>query len=158
MDTLARFSDTCNRSQWKSLDSFWIRHVSGVTQCHDVDVSDENEKKSPYTQAVGEVIRLGRLKAKLTQTELGALVGLDRQTVARFEKGLRAPDTEVLERIASVFQILPSDIFMQAQAEMEGLVEVKIPLHHQAQLDQLRAKRSERAAKTMQTRTPMGDA
>ena len=51
---------------------------------------------------IGSRIALVRKAAGLSQTELGEKIGANKQTVSRWERGLRAPDGEYLRAITDI--------------------------------------------------------
>ena len=54
---------------------------------------------------LGQRIRQLRHKANLTQAQLGKLLGCSGSTVSLYEGGQRSPDTEMLVRLADVFDV-----------------------------------------------------
>ena len=54
--------------------------------------------------------------AEMTQAELGAKIGLTRQTVAAIEQGKYSPTLETAFRIADVFGVGLEDVFQWASA------------------------------------------
>ena len=54
---------------------------------------------------LGQRIRQLRHKANLTQAQLGKLLGCSGSTVSLYEGGQRSPDTEMLVRLAEVFDV-----------------------------------------------------
>ena len=71
----------------------------------------ENIHKTP-----GQFIKAARIKAGLTQRELGEKMGLAYQTVAQWENDLRKPKIETLKRIA---EALGADFYSLADTEEE---------------------------------------
>lgn len=53
----------------------------------------------------GDVLRSLRLKAGLSQEELGKKLGLAKSTISMYESGTREPNLEVLEAIADTFNV-----------------------------------------------------
>lgn len=54
---------------------------------------------------VGQRIRQARKEAKLTQTELGAKIGVSGSMIGQYENGLRNPKCDTLSRIATALGI-----------------------------------------------------
>lgn len=52
-----------------------------------------------------DVLRSLRLKAGLSQEELGKKLGLAKSTISMYESGTREPNLEVLEAIADIFNV-----------------------------------------------------
>lgn len=52
-----------------------------------------------------DVLRSLRLKAGLSQEELGKKLGLAKSTISMYESGTREPNLEVLEAIADTFNV-----------------------------------------------------
>jgi Predicted transcriptional regulators len=50
-------------------------------------------------------IKEERSRKKLTQEELGQIIGITQQAVGRWEKGIASPDREVLEKLADFFDV-----------------------------------------------------
>ena len=69
---------------------------------------DSMKKKFPITNKVREY---RESKGVMTQSELGALVFVTRQTVAAIEQGRYSPSLETAFRIARVFDTGLEDIF-----------------------------------------------
>jgi putative transcriptional regulator len=58
-----------------------------------------------------QIRRLRFEHGEMTQAELGARIGLTRQTVAAIEQGKYAPSLEAAFRIAHVFGVVLTDVF-----------------------------------------------
>jgi len=56
-------------------------------------------------QGLGDRLRSLRKEAQLTQSELGRLLGLSKQTISCYENATRQPDAATLKRLASVFGV-----------------------------------------------------
>lgn len=52
-----------------------------------------------------------RAQRKMSQAELGVLIGTTGVAVSRYERGIRKPDPETAERIARVFGLSIEDIW-----------------------------------------------
>lgn len=63
------------------------------------------------TQSIGERLKMLRKKANLSVDELSAIIGKDRATVYRYERGdIRKLPFELLEPLAKAFNVTPADI------------------------------------------------
>ncbi len=60
--------------------------------------------------AIGQAVRAARLKADLTQKELGARTEMARPNVARIESGRHAPSTDTLLRLAKALGVTLSSL------------------------------------------------
>ncbi|MDY6916860.1 MAG: helix-turn-helix transcriptional regulator [Chloroflexota bacterium] len=49
-------------------------------------------------------LKVARIRARLTQIELAAMVGIQRNSLGRYERGERRPSQELLERILKAIQ------------------------------------------------------
>lgn len=58
-----------------------------------------------FTREYGSRVRLSRIAAELTQTELGRLLGLTRSSVANVEAGRQTSSAEQAVRIAVVLNV-----------------------------------------------------
>ena len=56
-----------------------------------------------FNNNISENIQSLRLKNNLTQTELATKLGISRQALSNYEKGLREPDISTLAKIATFF-------------------------------------------------------
>ncbi len=54
---------------------------------------------------VGERIRNLRIDARMTQEELGLKVGVIKQTVSSWEKGISTPNYDILVELSNIFQV-----------------------------------------------------
>ena len=72
---------------------------------------DSMKKKFPITNKVREYREYREGNGVMTQSELGALVFVTRQTVAAIEQGRYSPSLETAFRIARVFDTGLEDIF-----------------------------------------------
>ena len=63
------------------------------------------------TQSIGERLKMLRKKANLSVDELSNIIGKDRATVYRYERGdIRKLPFELLEPLAKAFNVTPADI------------------------------------------------
>lgn len=61
-------------------------------------------------KAFGTVIGDLRRKVKISQTELGELAGVSRQSVSEIERGIAGPRLPVVFRLASSLQVAPDEL------------------------------------------------
>ena len=54
---------------------------------------------------LGEKLRFLRVRAKLSQTQVGEHIGMDYSAIARYERGDVKPKIDVLQRIAGLYQM-----------------------------------------------------
>lgn len=68
---------------------------------------------------IGKNIKENREQLKMTQLELGALIGVTSQTISGWESGYRTPDVFILNRIAKIFN---TDIntFLEANSHLSS--------------------------------------
>lgn len=64
----------------------------------------------------GQLIKLNRKEAGLTQKELGAKLGIAYQTLAQWENDLRKPKVETLQRIAAALDVPIASLMTQESA------------------------------------------
>ena len=70
---------------------------------------------------IGMRIALARKASSLSQEQLGGIIGANKQTVSRWERGIRSPDGEYLRAIADAcncsadFLLGRTDIFEVSQ-------------------------------------------
>lgn len=68
---------------------------------------------------VGAKIREIRLRNKLTQTQLGKLLGVSGVAVMRYEKGTRQPNLQMLFKLSEALDVPIYFLFSQERAEKE---------------------------------------
>lgn len=66
---------------------------------------------------LNENIKLLRSKKGLTQEELAVRMNVVRQTVSKWEKGLSVPDSEMLIRLADIFEVPVGSLLGETIAE-----------------------------------------
>jgi HTH-type transcriptional regulator / antitoxin HipB len=78
---------------------------------YDVEKSTHGVNISKTAQNIGAAIREARVRAYLTQAELGAFAGVDRFAIARLEKGLFTTQGlrlfDVLDALGMEVEIVP---------------------------------------------------
>ena len=79
---------------------------------------------------LGDNIRKLRLREKMTQTELAEKLGVSKQVVSAYEKGIRNPPYDVLIKITDVFCTSVDSLLKNAldlyELNIEGLTESQI--------------------------------
>lgn len=65
-------------------------------------------------------LRTARRSAYRTQREFADVLGVPQGTVGRWESGIRVPRPEMMERIADVLSLSPSDLWDEAPAERQS--------------------------------------
>ena len=58
----------------------------------------------------GQLLRRARKKAGLTQAELAEKLNISYQNISQWERDLRQPKVETLEKIAEALKISPADL------------------------------------------------
>lgn len=74
----------------------------------------------------GNAIKSARKAAGMTQAQLAEKCGLALITIGQYERDLREPRREQLERIATALNIELSELFAQEPAKLNGLLSGKI--------------------------------
>ncbi|NEP04013.1 MAG: helix-turn-helix transcriptional regulator [Okeania sp. SIO2G4] len=74
--------------------------------------------KVGLAEAFGRVLKQKREALKLSQEELGFEAGLHRTYISLLERGLKSPTLDVIFRLSSALNILPSQFI----AEVEKLI------------------------------------
>lgn len=72
---------------------------------------------------IGKAIKKERIKLGLTQSELGDILNVSKQTVSNWENGNRTPDTTTLEKLAQLFHVSVDYILGREKTDMERLEE-----------------------------------
>ena len=76
---------------------------------------------------IGSQIKKFRQERKLTQEELGSLLGISFQAISKWENNLAYPDITLLPRLAQVFEVSMDELFAcnlkNIQDEIESYVE-----------------------------------
>lgn len=94
---------------------------------------------------LNENIKSLRSKKGLTQEELAVRLNVVRQTVSKWEKGLSVPDSEMLIRLADVFEVPVGSLLGETIETGEDESELK---QIAAKLEQLNALMAERNARS----------
>ena len=70
-------------------------------------------RKTPIPQVVvefGKKINALRIERKMSQMDLGAALGIDRENVRKYEKGLQEPRLSIIVKFAEVFEITYNEL------------------------------------------------
>ena len=59
---------------------------------------------------LGERLRTFRQRKRLTQGELAKIIGVTRQTIAKWENNERVPDALMAKKLAKVFRITADEL------------------------------------------------
>ena len=70
----------------------------------------------------GYRLRKARQKKGLRQDELAEKVGLTQSAISQFEKGLRVPNRDNLQKIASALCVTEDELIPETQAERDELI------------------------------------
>lgn len=81
----------------------------------------ENEEK--LKKFVGNRIKEERKKKKLTQQQLGDLVGVKHNTISGYESATNSPEQDTLFKLAKVFEISVDELFPQSETSTRGNLE-----------------------------------
>ena len=80
---------------------------------------------------------LRRLSLNMTQEDLAEKLGVSRQTVSKWEKGLSVPDAELLTKLAEVLNVSVSDLLGKKIEIPEGKNEKDVLALELAKLNEL---------------------
>lgn len=81
---------------------------------------------SSLLQVVGQNIKAAREGIGLTQSQLAAGLGVEVETVSRYERGVVAPSFQLLERLGVVLKLPVWQLFADG-TDMPGVRETGIP-------------------------------
>lgn len=80
----------------------------------------ESEKgDSPLTERLSRNIATCRRALELTQAQLAERLGVDTETLSRFERGKHLPSLITLERLASILQTTVAELLAEAPKEAD---------------------------------------
>lgn len=83
----------------------------------------EKEQEEKLKKFVGNRIKEERKKKKLTQQQLGKLVGVKHNTISGYESATNSPEQDTLFNLAKVFGISVDDLFPPTEASTQGNLE-----------------------------------
>lgn len=92
----------------------------------------------------GENLKTLRKNKGFTQEELAARLNVVRQTVSKWEKGQSVPDSEMLVRLAEIFEVPVSHLLggpIEPDAQPDALAEQLARINEQLVIKNRRAKR-----------------
>ena len=92
----------------------------------------------------GENLKTLRKNKGITQEELAARLNVVRQTVSKWEKGQSVPDSEMLVRLAEIFEVPVSQLLggpIEPDAQPDALAEQLARINEQLVIKNRRAKR-----------------
>jgi len=81
-----------------------------------------------------ESLKYYRKARKLTQDELGEILGVSGQTIYKYESGVTFPPAETLEKILNYFQIDPNTLFKYENNSNDDMEEIKNMILNQKRL------------------------
>ena len=84
--------------------------------------------ESVVKKRLGERIRELRLKAGLSQEELGKLLGVKKAAVSMWERGQNRPPIDKIFKMAKIFGVRPSDIMPKLEGDEVELIELPKPV------------------------------
>lgn len=73
--------------------------------------------KEQIASIIGEKIKQYRLKNGWTQQELGSKIGISKNAIGNYEKGIRSPKKDTMFDLASAFKISIDDLFPQIKKD-----------------------------------------
>ena len=92
----------------------------------------------------GENLKTLRKNKGITQEELAARLNVVRQTISKWEKGQSVPDSEMLVRLAEIFEVPVSQLLggpIEPDAQPDALAEQLARINEQLVIKNRRAKR-----------------
>ena len=92
----------------------------------------------------GENLKTLRINKGFTQEELAARLNIVRQTVSKWEKGQSVPDSEMLVRLAEIFEVPVSQLLggpIEPDAQPDALAEQLARINEQLVIKNRRSKR-----------------
>lgn len=73
--------------------------------------------KEQIASIIGEKIKQYRLKNGWTQQELGSKIGISKNAIGNYEKGIRSPKKDTMFDLANAFKISIDDLFPQIKKD-----------------------------------------
>lgn len=83
----------------------------------------EKEQEEKLKKYVGNRIKEERKKKKLTQQQLGDLIGVKHNTISSYENATNAPEQDSLFKIAKALGISVDDLFPPTEASVQNNLE-----------------------------------
>lgn len=81
-------------------------------------------QKSELQKYIGAKIREYRVKKKMTQGELGDLLGLKHNSISAIERGVNSFDANTIFSIAKIFEIKADELFPPFDIELESFIDL----------------------------------
>ncbi len=75
-----------------------------------------------YTEGMGERIRWVRVTNKLSQADLGDMLGVSRQSISGYETERLSPSRTVVHRMCKIYNTVPAWVFYGISEGMSGLL------------------------------------
>lgn len=75
-----------------------------------ISTKDVRKEKSTVKKALGETIKMHRTNCHMTQEFVASSLGVSRQAVSKWEKGVSDPSTSNLLALANLFHISPEEL------------------------------------------------
>ena len=69
---------------------------------------------------IGKRIRILRKRMRLTQSQVAELVDLSEDSIGKIERGVNAPTTDTLLKIAAGLKITPAELLDETQEKEKG--------------------------------------
>lgn len=70
----------------------------------------KHPRKTPLLAVFGTNVRLGRVRAGMSQEELAAAIGTDQSFISKIERGTSAASLETVARIAAALDVHPGEL------------------------------------------------
>lgn len=80
-------------------------------------------KEKKFAQKMGKTIAARRLKASLTQAELAELIGVEQETISRFERGATLPPLNRLADIADALKCPLENLLRDGSDRVEDIAQ-----------------------------------
>ena len=93
----------------------------------DINVYNKDTRKGGAQVEIGQKIRKARLERGMTQQELGAIVGVQKSAIAKYENGKVVNiKRSTLQKIASALDIRPSELIFTESPKETAELHVRI--------------------------------
>lgn len=92
-----------------------------------------------HFEAMGRFLKDKRILAELTQFELSDKLGLSSQMVSNWERGLCAPPSNCLKKLAKLLEIDNEDMLKLFLSSKEQLLRMSLGLPRKASITEFRA-------------------
>lgn len=78
------------------------------------------KEKANTAKTLGEVLKVHRVKNKMTQEFVAESLGVSRQAVSKWENGSSDPSTSNLVALAELFGVTPEDLLSEVRKSKEA--------------------------------------